>query len=89
MKHELKACPFCGGDDLYRFRDDGIRVSWVVCMGCDGSMSASSAAKLARRWNRRAGDERSEFAAALRGLMNRGLISQADVERIGKGQFSG
>ena len=87
MKHELKACPFCGSDRLEV--EDFVSMAYVTCMGCVARVCDATVDEAVACWNRRAGDDRSEFAAALRGLMDRGLITQADVERIGKGQFSG
>ena len=61
MKHELKACPFCGLDEA-RLVSFGT-IAWVACGNCDAEAANTDTEDDAvAAWNRRAGDDRSEMA---------------------------
>ena len=54
-QYNLKPCPFCGGEAVYR---TSMGVYWVKCIKCGVSIDAAGDRKAANeRWNRRAEEE--------------------------------
>ena len=82
---ELLPCPFCGGTNVLMCGALGNH--HVQCYGC-GATTAKFRymARAAGAWNRRnnVSAERAEFAQILAGLVSRGTITQADVDRLGR-----
>ena len=81
---ELKACPFCGAAAVtgpYPMDSQIIRCVSHECPAHPSVVGATLEAA-ARLWNRRASGERTELAEVLRGLKLRGVITDADVERL-------
>jgi len=81
---ELKACPFCGAA-AKKARAPGGKAAIGCANRCchvTALVVAGNEYEAARLWNRRAPGGRTELAEALRGLMLRGVITDADVERL-------
>ena len=85
---ELKPCPFCG-QAARLVRNDGL--THIVCADgeqtCKGSglitcCFTEQEVSAVEAWNRRTPSERDEFAQILAGLKARGVITQADVDRL-------
>lgn len=77
----LKPCPFCGSAAE---RCQTMNCSFVKCTnkGCEAVVGAYTQLAADKGWNRRATSERDEFAQILAGLKARGIITQADIERL-------
>ena len=69
MAEDLKACPFCGGRDLWM--REALRC-WVRCCGCGAEGGyGDDEAEAAAAWNRRAADVRiAELEARVERLRN-------------------
>lgn len=81
---ELKACPFCGAAAKKTRAPGGKAAIGCANRCCHVTVlvAAGNEYEAARLWNRRAPGERTELAEALRGLMLRGVITDADIERL-------
>lgn len=81
-KSELKPCPFCGNKGELV---SGCGEYWVKCRACDAATKMMNReADAAVWWNKRS-DERTEFGQILAGMKARGMITQADVDRLERG----
>lgn len=74
----LKHCPFCGGENALLLPPGQIHCISCGAAGPDFNITRVEAV---RAWNNRI-DESTEFAMILMRLKQRGVITQADVDRL-------
>ena len=88
IEHEnntgLKPCPFCGGRaEMTPWHGAPFLAGCVNdCCPATPAVTGYNEEDTARLWNRRAPGGRTELAEVLRGLKLRGVITDADVERL-------
>lgn len=59
MSAELKPCPFCGGNEVYREHTDNMRIWWFSCFACGTNGPRKLSPEDAETaWNRRADDDK-------------------------------
>lgn len=75
----LKPCPFCGGENTLL-----IPPGQIHCLSCGANGPHLKVTRMEARyaWNQRVPRERDEFALIILRLKQRGMITQADVDRL-------